>query len=252
MGIFRRQTALLKFVLLPLAVLCFSFHAVAAEKDGPETGGGGNAVEIDGHYYLIDIFNVSTPSMVTLRAVQNHPEIGRLVHNETPENIQKVAIEVFKRWGLDVSPFALSRTELLPAGGVHPISKLPVQIRTSDEEIISTQYYFPFYLPKSAKVYQAAYYANQSNSVLISSYIWSRLGSINKLGLIIHENMRYLQLGLGHRFNDEVLQKATLMMLICKPRFQGYIVPLTVFDELINSKIFDHSDRLERCLKEGI
>ena len=222
---------------------------LAAASDGPETGGGGNTILLDGSYYLIDLFNASQPDQAVIKAIQNHPEISRFVADPSPTNVQKTAAEIFQKWGIDIGPFAFSRSESVPAG-MAPVIKRPLSIQTSQSEIEAARFYSPYYLPVNAKVFQAAYYDGAGHSIKISESIWAQTGPVSKLGLIIHENMRHLQIGLGHRFNDEILQKATLIMLICRPQFRGYIVPLTIEEDIVYSKIIDLSGRIESCLAE--
>lgn len=196
-------------------------------------------------YFLIDLFNVSKIDRIVTKIVQTHPEISRFVENESPINVQQLAIEIFSKWGIDIGPYAFKRGEFW--NGL----KRPLQIRVSNNEILAADFYRPMYLPTTSKVFQAAYYSMQDRSVVISQNIWNKLGYVSKLGLVIHENMRHLQLGLGHKFNDEILQKATLAILVCKPQFHSFLIPLSTEEEIVLARVMNLNDRIMQCLEES-
>lgn len=64
----------------------------------------------------------------------------------------------------------------------------------------------------------AAYYFRDRYQVNISRSLWNRMGLKSQVGLIIHESIRHLQIGLKRDFDEEVLQQATALLVWCEPK----------------------------------
>lgn len=63
----------------------------------------------------------------------------------------------------------------------------------------------------------AAYYVRDRYQVNISRPLWNKMGLKSQVGLIIHESIRHLQIGLKRDFDEEVLQQATALLVWCEP-----------------------------------
>lgn len=64
----------------------------------------------------------------------------------------------------------------------------------------------------------AAYYFRDRYQVNISRSLWNKMGLKSQVGLIIHESIRHLQIGLKRDFDEEVLQQATALLVWCEPK----------------------------------
>lgn len=91
-------------------------------------------------------------------------------------------------------------------------------------------HYRPSSLNADKNIYTGAYFykLKPKHKVIISVNIWNQMHSIDQIGLLLHEMLRNYQLGFGQNINDEVLQKATAMMVYCKPEIKNtsYLIRL--------------------------
>jgi hypothetical protein len=95
-------------------------------------------------------------------------------------------------------------------------------------------HYRPSNLNADKNIYTGAYFykLKPQHKVIISVNTWNQMHSIDQIGLLIHEMLRNYQLGFGQNINDEVLQKATAMMVYCKPETKNtaYLLRLITID----------------------
>lgn len=193
-------------LLLILSILIYC-SGVFAEKSGPETGGGGNAVFAEGEFRLLDLFNVRSIETALSLTKSNHPELAAISPYPHPVEVQTLALKILANWQIQMSAYPLKNAELVEGSHVN-FKLLSDQVQMSD-------YYAPQYLPEKYLLYQAAYYRKNDHIVSISHILWNRFDPTSKLGLLLHENLRHLQIGLDNSFTDEQLQKSTLVLLIC-------------------------------------
>ena len=64
----------------------------------------------------------------------------------------------------------------------------------------------------------AAYYLKDRYQVNILRPLWNKMGLKSQAGLIIHESLRHVQIGLKREFTEDVLQKATALLVLCEPK----------------------------------
>ena len=90
-----------------------------------------------------------------------------------------------------------------------------LKIEFLNQQVQMSDFYIAPYTPRSASIFQAAYFSSENQHLKISRVIWSRMNSINKLALMIHENLRFYQQQYRLFFSDKVLQNLTVAILVC-------------------------------------
>lgn len=236
------------FLLMPLRLL--------AEREGPQTGGGGLVALDRGQLILIDFFNYAAPDrdMITRTIKENYFPVyinQALAENslKNPAVVEQYAEIILRKWSLNgLQTTQMDSQRLMP-------QVQPLQWKYFEQAETPQQYYHPLYLARDAAVLPAAYYSRYDHMVQISMPVWLRIDFVNRLGLIVHERLRHLQLGLGYSIDDELLQKSTVMMMTCKPNsaLSRIVVPQSIRSqrpEVIVQLKQDMNLLTESCLSE--
>lgn len=191
-----------------------------ADKQGPESGGGGGVVYVNGEPKLIDFYNIQHRSDQLARMYsKNHSSFFEAPNTFSFERYTPVndpafllVLDIFNKWsGLPYDSIGLF---------INSAIFKPVIWSFTDESVIAPKFYRPLFLPSDLEIKTAAYYLKHDRSyqVRISRDIWNKLSIQDQAGLLIHETLRHVQIGLSFGFDDEALQKATAIMLTCKPK----------------------------------
>lgn len=209
----------LSICLIILAVLSTARTAFAG-KEGPESGGGGGVVFIQNQPQLTDFFTIVNSAEIVRQAFANQPpsyiEKEISVSFETSASMKDIAFVL--------AASILSKWSQLPFDTmglwINIAMTSPVVWEFTDQKIMAPKFYRPDLLPKNSEIITAAYYSQKlkTYTVHISRAIWNQLSLENQVGLLIHESLRHIQIGISFSFDDEALQKATAMMMTCKPR----------------------------------
>ncbi len=199
------------------------------ESVGPETGGGGNIVLANGQLVLLDFFNFPDVSQISRLIEKKQASLlasvlpfsltenssGKLQPlNPSPANFIFFSEVLLSQWGISTIRYSNTITPQMHAQN----PKLQrMNWSVVDRLETDSKYYSPRFLPSSFQIEKAAYYNAAEKEVKISGFIWSQLNFSSRLGLIIHEKFRQIQLTFGYMMDDQLLQKATVMAMVCKP-----------------------------------
>lgn len=201
-----KKAVFLFFALMLMATVSY------ASKRGPECGGGGNSISIGKNFYLLDLFNFPDYKKVTLATNATHVSLSKLSPFADVQVVSGLAEEILNNWGfaLALEPNIANKIKTSEAAD----SKL---FKYANQQVPMSSFYWPQYAPKGKDVYQAAYFDSALDQITVSRVIWSLMDNVNKLGLVLHEQLRRFQMLSGARFDDNVLQNLTLMLLVCTP-----------------------------------
>ncbi len=225
----------------------------AANARGTESGGGGTTVVKDGQRVLLD-YLVLDPEFRDinqfghykqlifpeefLRKVEDQTFSSKLIDFDNGITLSKLtessdffisdpfqlALQIFKEWNddnlLNVS------TDNAYVGLFHPVTWL-ITNKNIQGPIASVESLKDLNLtdPKLS-----AYYLDSKNTsenkriylISLSAKTWNELGLLSQSGLLVHEGLRHFQIRNGQPsefyFDDSVLQKATAITMLCKPR----------------------------------
>lgn len=124
-----------------------------------------------------------------------------------------LAIELLEQWaGLPFDTMSYTVFRAMQA---------PLAWNFVDQSLKAPAFFRAPGLPASAVTEVAAFYskgAGSSAEVQIHRPIWNQLELLDQAGLLIHETLRQVQLGYGNGYNDEALQRATAIYLLCRPK----------------------------------
>lgn len=215
----KKLLTLIPAILALLATASISAHA---RSDGPESGGGGGVIFTGARSSeprLINFYNLNSERQSELRQ-----------RYSSAEPSQQVSLERESTASLVTKDPAFTLSERLFSGWFNNVLTRAGNIRVTDmimTPILWTfknsqqsyqNHYRPTHLPNKKTIYTAAYYLQTERAeVKVVLSIWNRLPLLDQAGLIIHESLRHYQLGLGQYIDDELLQKATVLMLYCEP-----------------------------------
>jgi hypothetical protein len=192
-----------------------------AQKEGPQTGGGGGTVFSS---------NLSSNEVIDFYNFTNHLNIQSLIgkkfppvyeHNEeSPLVISTHVQSILDNWYLPTEHANSSLRKL--QGNIDGQSIQFVFVNSVES---TNTIYRPLGLGSQVQIYPTAYYSIAdyrfvAGLVQIDKSIWQRMNRVNRLALILHERLRHIQITLGYTFDDEFLQKATVVLLACQPEPQ--------------------------------
>ena len=188
-----------------------------AENSGPETGGGGNIIFAEGQLSLLDFFNLQNVTQFKNFVEAKHAQhvaalntlsIANLTTAPSPALQQTAGTLIgyseilMKQWGL-----TSERNSNTLADQRHQPAPAPLRINWVFVDKIKSDaaYYRPRFLPQSYQIEKAAFYSIRGREVQISRYIWAQLGFPDRLGLIVHEKLRQIQLTFGFIVDESAL-----------------------------------------------
>lgn len=190
---------------------------------GNSSGGGGGVLYGKAKPVLVDLLNIDPDFEDTdahlkwnsSRLDQSPSKIGLTRNNESQvragNSAFDLALTIIEKWEtkfLDIT-----------AGTIHTAFMLPLNWTYTEKELSAAESYLPLPTILRENIKTAAYYdKNDRNySVQISRKIWNELGIISQAGLLVHETFRHLQIGWSNQFDEESLQKATALIMMCEP-----------------------------------
>lgn len=214
-------------LIMMISVVLYTFNSKAIQSEGGTSagGGGGGGVHLGPNLVLIDFFNTAniihflrnkyaseSPSMINT-AIYNQSFLGTN-DDETNSSIQ-LTKKILNDWSslpYDAAAFYIEAA----------LKSSKLKWSFSDDIVPEAKHYRPKYLNSDIPIVTAAYYSTASHNytVQISRPLWNKFFVDSQVGLIVHETLRHLQIGRGFEFNDESLQKATVLIMACKPRVQ--------------------------------
>lgn len=188
---------------------------------GTESGGGGGVVYVDGQPRLMDLFTMVSAadqlpwSAVTLGHRQENNR-SRLVI--TAQNIEDVKQD-YASFGLAIT--TLETWSKLPMDTIsHSVLlafRKPLTWEFTPLPLSAPPFYLAPSIPDSSITEVAAFYSTEARRVSLSIPVWNQLNLQDQAGLLIHEVLRKVQLSYGNGYDDETLQRATAIYLMCKP-----------------------------------
>lgn len=253
------RSRIIQLALVPILLL-FTAWSYA---EGPESGGGGGVVTDHDQPHLLDFYNTDANLNFLNSIYLQKP--SRLI---TPAKIKMSDVSYSDLQKNDLqTPIAhllslLNRWSSIPFDSEAYRIKWALQsnlnFHFTDSDIQSADHFKPPYLPKDLSITTAAYYqlaADQSYNVYISRELWNKLSLRDQTALLLHETLRHIQLGFKFKFNDESLQKVTVMMIVCKPQIKlsQYLFYLIMGrSDLAENYIGVYDDIIKSCAAKGI
>jgi hypothetical protein len=192
-------------------------------KMGPESGGGGGVVKIQGLVFLLDLFN--TP--LTEKAAGSYTESSSKISAASEKSFtakdaeQDVAfhkalaiLNAWKELSYDVIVRYIEPT----------LRRSSLQWRFVDEVLPKIDFFIPMTVQNAGvannDVMTAAFYKGSTateSSVNISRSLWNQMALQSQTGLVLHETLRYVQIAEKQGFDDRTLQQVTAILLTCQP-----------------------------------
>ena len=195
------------------------------KAQGPESGGGGGVVRINDSLHLVDYFLIPQ-ALPQIQAWHQNPANSSDFMNEASEDVIEfshreqraenrafeLAFEILEKW----ANLPFDHLAYLMQGSF----QTPLKWLFVDEDLFSIPSYRPAFLAPQIPIVTAANYTilqHQLYLVRINRPLWNELALFHQTGLILHEVLRQVQLGKQSYFNDESLQKATAILMLCEP-----------------------------------
>lgn len=243
----------MKFALL----LALSFNILPAFP-GTESGGGGGVVIINNKPVLMDVFTIlnhddTLPNLGEPSYIQETQTLSISKENRDKilksNNAFKTATQIVEKW---------LKLDMGTMNTVVNVSMLqPLRWSFVDHEVEAPPFYLAQGLPINAKTEVAAYYHfyDQKNvEVQINRLKWNEMDLLSQSGLILHETLRQVQIGLQGRFDDEALQRVTALYTLCKPvrRLNYYMFYLLANSPERADKIYGDFNSLVQTECKGI
>lgn len=191
---------------------------------GTESGGGGGVVWIKSQPILMDFFTMvdSVDELpVTPKEEASRIDVDSDVISINAKNVSDIqnsnkafyeASRILNHWsGL---PFDILNLT------VDLAMRSPLRWKFVDENLQAPPFYLSPSIPSGSEVETVAFYRLYSDKdveVLINRSIWNQMDLNGQAGLLIHEALRQVQIGYGHGFDDQGLQRATAIYLMCNP-----------------------------------
>jgi hypothetical protein len=213
---------------------------------GPESGGGGTTVKINSQFVLLDFLNLPNYERIHQSVLKEQNDFILKTSSPDPDQVQIQAVALFRKWSVEVGYLAISADAPLLISG-------QTQIQLTDQVPNYSGFFFPVFLNSKMKTYPTAFYVSKTNTIKVSKLIWPQMDEVNQLALLVHENLRHLQLNLHHDFDDEFLQKATLMVLLCKPSPEAiFLISTHISPQLKSNAMARLEKNLNRCLPSNL
>lgn len=198
--------------LLLLSMACIVCLISPASRAGVESGGGGGVLFRNSRPVLIDFFNID----FNFRDQDFFRDkiASRLSETQirNTHSAFDLAFQILQPW--QKLSYDIAGLTVLTAF-YHP-----VQWSFVDKELQAPPVFLPKGISSSEKIQIAAYYsaAPHQFTVEISKPIWNQMGILSQAGLLIHESLRHLQIGLSRSFDEQTLQQATSILVMCEPK----------------------------------
>lgn len=207
----------LRQFLIASMMLILPVSAIA--QDGPESGGGGGVVYTAAGPRLVDFYNVGGAEsyLQNKYAGRSSSQIVAPLRlsferrDQVTDPAFREVLQVFNSW----SEIPFDTIGAL----IHMAIYKPLIWDFTSGSVSAPASYRPSQLPPEFSINPAAFYLKRERSfhVRLNLPIWNQLPLPDQTGLLIHETLRHVQIGLSRNFDDEALQKATAMLMLCKP-----------------------------------
>lgn len=193
-----------------------------ARSDGPESGGGGGVILVGPSHTqprFIDIYNLPDSRQAQLRRQYSNRRNSQ----------QRVRVKESSADLLNYDPAFIQANQLLTTWFDNVATRRlnidlqdmlmgPIRWTFTNSWQNYENHYRPTHLPAKKNIYTVAYYLKtEQPEVKILLSLWNGLPLLDQTGLVLHESLRHYQLGLGQSIDDELLQKATVLVLYCPP-----------------------------------
>lgn len=211
------------FLLLSMA--CIVCLISPASRAGVESGGGGGVLFRNSRPVLIDFFNIDfnfrdqdffrdkiASRLSETRSIQLAFDQESETQIRNTHSAFDLAFQILQPW--QKLSYDIAGLTVLTA------FYRPVQWSFVDKDLQAPPVYLPKGISSSEKIQIAAYYsaAPHQFTVEISKPIWNQMGILSQAGLLIHESLRHLQIGLSRSFDEQTLQQATSILVMCEPK----------------------------------
>lgn len=205
--------------LYQLSIFITLFLSLIGSAAGPRTGGGGGSVVILGKPRLVDFLNIP----------ESHSYLDKKYKNLTPSFIDSITTLSFESSGFpNDAAFVLAQSTFdqwsrLPYDYIGLLINTglfkPVSWHFVDSEMPASDHFRPAALDSTHSIQTTAYYLMKDRAfdVFISRSLWNNLPLADQAGLLIHESLRHIQIGFSLSFDDESLQRATAILMSCRP-----------------------------------
>lgn len=192
---------------------------------GNESGGGGGVTYGKNGALLVDFLNIdpdfkdsNTYEKWNASRIDKQSKFKITITRENESQVRlwnsafDLALSTIEKWEnqfLDIS-----------AGIIHSAFMHPLSWNFAPHDLTAPDSFLPVPGMQRTNIKIAAYYKNVGKdfSVQISNKIWNDLGIRSQAGLLIHESLRHLQIGWSDNFDEESLQKATALIMLCEPQ----------------------------------
>lgn len=208
---------------------------------GGESSGGGGVVDAGGTPVLVDFINLS-------KSLQESSLNSTLANSFIPHESSQPFF--FDPSAVPTDPAfhcahqTLLNWQAVPFGTVSFLVNFaleaPLQWSFTDKIKQHPFFYRPKNLDPNLEILTAAFYVFQKPklfTVQINRMTWNKMNLYSQAGLLIHEILRHVQIGIGNDFNDEMLQKATAIFMSCQPSVK--------LDQYLNLIISNQADLAE-------
>lgn len=175
---------------------------------GTESGGGGGVVWINSRPVLTDYFTmVDSISEIPIGNIENS-SVSDVKSTKAFLESKKI-LNNWSKFFLDTMPVTVKLA-------------MDSNLRWEfvDTELKAYSFFLEPTIPADNKIEAVAYYHFHSASnvsVKINRSIWDQMDLLGQTGLVIHETLRQVQVGWRHGFDDQALQRATAIYLMCQP-----------------------------------
>lgn len=182
--------------------ISFSLYA------GTESGGGGGVVWVNSRPVLMDYFTM-------IDKVEEIPMGEVKITNDSDVKSSPAflnAQKILEKWsGLQF----VVMSSIVKMG-----MESSLHWSFVDTEVKAPAFYLAPAIPEGSKVETVAYYHYNSRKevgVQINQSLWEQLDLQSQTGLILHEALREVQIGWKSGFDDQALQRSTVIYLMCHP-----------------------------------
>jgi hypothetical protein len=210
----------MKILFILLTLMTSSFLSA-----GTESGGGGGVIWIDSHPVLLDYFHVlklgdKSPYLQVSKVDGKLPESPFSFDESNVQDIKKInpafklALETLDKW----QALPLDTISVMVRGAF----EAPLLWNFTHKELTAPVFFRPPMILPNDPISVAAYYSMKKDqrSFIVNVYlpIWNKMNLLSQSGLLIHETLRQVQIGIANNFSEEALQQATVIYMMCKPK----------------------------------
>lgn len=250
---------------------------------GPDSGSGGGYINLETPHSFLPLIKSTTPRLIDLYNIpkdrlggleREYQNLTQLLESEGTKlpTYEEAATEVVIYKSFPTNLYFQHVERLIRSWnqpGKNSINMVYSLFNESidrilwnfvDEDIPISSHFKPKLLNEHIKINTVANYIildwttlglnlPTQTEVFISRLIWNQFSYLDKVGLIIHETLRNTQKYHKFKFNDEILQKATAIMLLCLPAEEtGHVLVEGLMSKHLNTNITDISKQMDTVL----